>query len=200
MPVCDGCGAVVDDAHIHRRIVRLEQATRFRPIHIQFLLIDSAPPADPADFFYQTGAASEERSVAARMYFAELTKLGEVKPGSDISDEAALTEFQRRGCFLAHAVECPVENEEQLIAAIGLLSPTMVLRVRTSYKPKRIILLSQPTEELIKPLRDAELGDLLVLDGDAPFVDPFLGDPQNQAEFDTSLGDRLVRAVSHLAL
>lgn len=199
MPVCDGCGAVVDEAHIRRRIERIEQATRFRPIHIQFLLIDSAPPRSSADFFYQINGSSSGRSLAARMYFMELAKLAGVKPGAERSYEHTLEEFQRRGFFLAHAVECPMDGEDQLAAIVHRLAPTVLLRVQTSYKPKRIVLVSQQTEELIKTLCDADLGESLVLDGDGPFVDPFLGDPQNQAEFGTSLGDRIVAAISQLS-
>jgi hypothetical protein len=200
MPVCDGCGTAVDEAHIRRRIERIEQATRFRPIHIQFLLIDSAPPRSPADFFYKVDGSSGGRSVAARMYFTELAKLAGVKPTAEITDEATLAEFQRRGFFLAHAVECPVDgSEDQLAATVQRLAPTMLLRAQTSYKPKHIVLISQPTEELIKTLVDADLGEQLVLDGDGPFVDPFLGDPQNQAEFGTSLGDRIVAAISQIS-
>ncbi len=56
MPVCDGCGMQADDAHIRRRIERLELATRFRPIHIQALLIDAAPPSRSEDYFYRPPA------------------------------------------------------------------------------------------------------------------------------------------------
>lgn len=199
MPVCDGCGATVDDAHIRRRIARIEEATRFRPIHIQVLLIDSAPPAQPADFFYHLDTNGSGRSVPARMYFTEMAKLAGAATDVSATDEAVLTEFQRRGFFLVHAIECPMAGEDRQAEAVLKLAPTMLLRVQTSYKPKHIALISQPTEELIKTLCDAELGEKLVLDGDGPFVDPFLGDPQNQAEFGTSLGDRLVSAISQLA-
>ena len=73
MPLCDGCGAQVDEAHIRRRIERLELATRFRPIHIQVLLLDAAPLAAPADYFYR-GAGTSQRSVASQMFFDEITK------------------------------------------------------------------------------------------------------------------------------
>ncbi len=203
MPVCDSCGATVDDAHIRQRIERLELATRFRPIHIHLLLIDAAPPARPEDFFYRASGHGGVRSVAARMYFSELGKLAGAEPGSETPDEATLAEFQRRGIFLAYAFDCPVNNHDdsfnRLTAEVRRLAPTVVLRVQTSYKPKYVALISQPTQELIQPLREAKWADRLVLDDGAPFVDPFLGDPQNQAEFGTSLGDRLGAAVSHLA-
>jgi len=200
MPVCDGCGSVVDDEHIRRRIQRLEQATRFRPIHIQFLLLDASPPPDPRDFFYHLDAAGGGRSVPARMYFAELSKLAGAGSASGLTDEATLTDFQHRGLFLAHAVECPIENEKHLSEAVRKFARTVVLRVRSSYKPKHIVLISQATQELIHPLRDGELGERLVLDSEGPFVDPFIGDPQNQAEFGTSLGDRLVAALSKFSI
>lgn len=197
MPVCDGCGARVDDAHIRQRIERLELATRFRPIHIHLLLLDAAPPSRPEDFFYRVSRPSA-RSVASRMYFTELAKLVGVKPGREGPEEATLAEFQKRGMFLAYAVECPVDDYHELAAAVRRLAPTVVKRVQTSYKPKYIAPISQPTQELVKLFQMTGLRDRLVLNEGAPFVDPFIGDPQNQAEFGTSLGDRLLSAVSQL--
>ena len=57
--VCDGCGAQVDEAHIRQRIERLELATRFRPIHIQVLLLDAAPPAETRRLFLSPGPKPE---------------------------------------------------------------------------------------------------------------------------------------------
>ncbi len=65
MPLCDGCGAQVDGAHIRRRIERLELATRFRPIHIQAIILDAAPFATPEDYFYRA-SGSAQRSVASQ--------------------------------------------------------------------------------------------------------------------------------------
>ena len=73
MPLCDGCGAQVDEAHIRSRIERLEQATRFRPIHIQVLLLAAAPPSQPEDDFYRAATAAN-RSFASQTFFDELTK------------------------------------------------------------------------------------------------------------------------------
>jgi hypothetical protein len=41
-------------------------------------------------------------------------------------------------------------------------------------------------------------GDRLVLDKGGPFVDPYLGDPQRQAVFATSYGDRICKALGEL--
>jgi len=41
---CDGCGQPASAEHIARRLQRLEWATRFRPIHIQALLLAAFRP------------------------------------------------------------------------------------------------------------------------------------------------------------
>jgi len=83
--------------------------------------------------------------------------------------------------------------------AIYRMAPTALTRIQKSYQPKHILLLSQPTLHIIELLQiEGWNGDKLLLDDDGPFFDPFLGDPQNQAEFDTALGDRLAKAVSRL--
>src|SRR5580704_6928279 len=97
MPVCDGCGAQCDDAHIRARIERLELATRFRPIHIHTLLIDATPPPSPQDYFYAVAVDRSVRSVASRAYFDELMKCAGYTSDAAIQEESALTEFQRRG-------------------------------------------------------------------------------------------------------
>jgi hypothetical protein len=60
MPVCDGCGAMVNAEHIRQRIERLEMATRYRPVHIQTLLVGSVPPANTEDYFYASEKAGAE--------------------------------------------------------------------------------------------------------------------------------------------
>ena len=196
MAFCDGCGLQVDDAHIRRRIARLELATRFRPIHIQVLLIDASPPMGEDDYFYRAASNREERSVVSRMYFDEIVKSAGIAVGAGVSEEAALTEFQHRGFFLAYAVECPVDSPEMLSDALNRLGRVMVKRVNASYKPKYIVPISPSMGELTPLFEFSGWGERLVLNGGKPFVDPFLGDPQSQAEFGTSLGDRLAEALS----
>jgi hypothetical protein len=195
MPLCDGCGAQVDEAHIRRRIERLELATRFRPIHIQVLFLDAAPLPAPEDDFYRTG--SEKRSVASQRFFDEISKCVGRKPGETLHDESTLAEFQRRGFFLAYAVECPVESPEQLAVAVTRLAPTVLLRVNTSYKPKFVAPISPALRTLIPLLESNSWAERLILHEGKPFHDPFLGDPQRQAEYGTALGDRLSKALAH---
>lgn len=174
MPVCDGCGRSVDEAHIRRRIERLEMATRFRPVHIGVLLIDAAPPERQEDFFYAT-AGDAARSTAGESYFNELAKLAGATATSGPSvafaseREPTLAEFQRRGFFLTYAVECPMEGPADLPDAIRRSAPTVLLRSRTSYKPKHIALISEPTSALIEPFRAAGWSDRLILDNSQPF-------------------------------
>lgn len=199
MPVCDGCGSAVDEAHIRRRIERLELATRFRPIHIQFLLLETAPPVRVEDYFYRVTSDSSKRSLASRMFFDELAKCAGHLAGGELNEEIVLAEFQRSGFFLAYGVECPLEEVSESELALNRLGPMVVRRIRSSYKPKFVAPLGQPMAELIPLLELSGLSDRLILSSGGPFVDPFLGDPQNQAEFGTALGDRLTKALSHIA-
>lgn len=196
MPVCDGCGSTVDEAHIRRRIERLELATRFRPIHIHVLLLDAAPPARVEDYFYRVAQDGSARSLAARMFFDELAKCAGHPASGELNEDAVLAEFQRRGFFLAYGVECPLEEVSDPEQALNRLGPTVVRRIRSSYKPKFVAPLGQSIAELMPLLELSGLSDRLILNGGGPFVDPFLGDPQNQAEFGTALGDRLTSALS----
>lgn len=196
MPICDGCGAQVDEAHIRRRIERLELATRFRPIHIQVLLLDATPLAAPADDFYRA-AGSVKRSVASQMFFDEIAKSVGCKPHDATDEESVLTEFQRRGFYLAYAVECPIESSEQLAAAVTKLAPRVLLRVNTSYKPKFVAPISQALQPLIALFQSNSWADRLILPDDAPLDGAINRDPQHHAEFGAALGDRLTKALAH---
>jgi hypothetical protein len=197
MIVCDGCGEHADDAHVRARIERLELATRFRPIHIHTLLMDAAPPSSPEDYFYAVSADRSQRSVGSRVCFDELMKCAGFASDAAIQEELALAEFQRKGLFLASAIECPIRAATDLEAAVQKAAPTVVQRVKASYKPRHIVLLSEAARGLIGPLSDAGWRDRLILESDGPFVDPFLSDPAAQAEFATGFGVRLANALRH---
>jgi hypothetical protein len=199
MSFCDGCGTQADGAHIRRRIERLELATRYRPIHIHGLLIDASPPARPEDYFYRAASDRSARSALSRMYFDELTQSIGRAGGSEIHEEGALADFQRRGLFLTYAVECPVENPEELKNAIGQLAPTVLKRILASYKPKQIALLSPETEELIRDFQTAGLDRRLVLDRGRPFSLPFPPEGKKPAEPAGSFGERIAEALARLS-
>lgn len=167
MPLCDGCGANVEEAHIRSRIERLEMATRFRPIHIQVLLLDSAPLARPEDFFYREAVDRSERSVESRSYFDALIKCTGADPAGFSQEADALAEFQRQGLFLTNVVECSAAAE--LDAALGRCAPSLVKRVQFSYKPKYIALISTVLGSLVPMLSRGGWADRLILNAGVPF-------------------------------
>ncbi len=171
MRVCDGCGAQADDGHIRRRIERLELATRFRPIHIQVLLIDAAPPARAEDYFYHV-ANREGRSAASRDYFDEIAKCSGLTISPEMNEESTLAEFQHRGFYLAHVRECPAERTDEWDGALGRLGTVMIRRVEKSYKPKYIVLLSASLGKLIPQFEQSEMRDRLILNQGKPFLSP----------------------------
>jgi hypothetical protein len=197
MPVCEGCGTRTDDAHVARRAERIELAARYRPIQIKVLFLDAAPPPRIDDFFYSLPKDRVARSVGAKSYCKELGKaLGPTLMASN--EDGILAEFRRKGYFLSYAVECPFENEGELHAALRRLAPTAMKRVQYSLKPSYVVPLGTATKELIRLFGLIGWGDHLVLDNAGPFVDPYLGDPQKQAQFGTAFGDRISKALAAL--
>ena len=138
MSICDGCGQAVDDGHIQKRIARLELATRYRPVHIQTLLIGAVPPERDEAYLY--------------------------------SFEKEAAEMQKAGFFLVYVVECPLAGDSGQHEAIKRALPTLLKRVKLSYKPQSIVLFSSATAELIGPLQAAGLGDKLLLHNGAPYL------------------------------
>jgi hypothetical protein len=190
MSVCDGCGAVADDKHIRERIERLELATRFRPVHIQALLIDAAPPPRVEDYFYRAAKDRGVRSAESRRYFDQLLKAAGTAATPELDEESALSDFQRRGFFLTSAVECPVGASSELRDAMTRLFPTLLKRIQFSYRPKVMALLSDQSSELIPAFQAAGWGGRLVLDEVAPFASETPG--KQGGEF----GDRLAAALA----
>jgi len=85
-----------------------------------------------------------------------------------------------------------------LLNALRRLAPTIVKRVQYLLQPTYIVPISKGTEELIRLFGLIGWGDRLVLDKGGPFVDPYLGDPERQAVFATSFGDRINKALAGL--
>ena len=161
MRVCDGCGAPADEAHIRQRIERLEMATRFRPIHIQTLLLTDAPPSRIEDYFYRPLCEGESRSTEAQEFFAEMMKVAGIAPDVAANEEAALAEFQRRGFYLAHAVECPVATPGELNERVTRASSTLLKRIEFSYRPKHVVPVSPAVTALIPVLQKSSISDRL---------------------------------------
>jgi len=196
MPLCDGCGAQVEEAHIRRRIERLELATRFRPIHIQALVLDAAPPAAPEDYFYRA-ASPLPRSAESQIFFDEITKCIGPYPDKSLTEDSSLAEFQRRGFYLAYAVECPVESPEQLAAALTRLAATVLLRLNASYKPKFVVPISAALQSVVSFLENNSWADRLMLHDGKPFHHPSRGNAEQEPAFGAALADRLSQAFAH---
>jgi len=194
MPVCDGCGAQVDDAHIRARIERLEMATRYRPIHIQVLLLGAAPPAPAEDYFYRAAGDRSERSASSRAYFDNLMKCTGEDPARFSTETEALAEFQRRGLFLTHVVECSADSDRN--AALERCGASLLKRIQFSYKPKFVAPISSALHGLMPQLTEAGWAARLILNGGASFDIRSAGDAGNLAR---AVNEKLTKAVSSSA-
>jgi len=149
---CDGCGQLASAEHFSRRLQRLEWATRFRPIHIQALLLTAAAPESDADFLYNPETSFG--GLAGQI----LAAVGLDKEGK--SFEEVLAEFQKRRMVLASALECPVEPSADPALLQDLLErhlPSAIARIRRSLKPKRILVLSSELQSFHLQLSEGSL-------------------------------------------
>ena len=207
--LCDGCGQPATPEHIARRLRRLELATRFRPIHIAVLFLAEAPPPRLEDYFYHCGEGSAgpsaERSGLSRVLFESLLEGVGISPAEGKGDEARLSEFQKRGFFLADLLECPVEEimpglhegaaQASAVELAHRFGPTIVKRIRFSYKPRHVVLLTNRTRHLIPILQQAGLGDRLLLYQALPLPFPHPQNPSAEAQFRAGLAEVLVIAA-----
>ena len=150
---CDGCGQLASTEHISRRLQRLEWSTRFRPIHMQALLLAGSAPESDDEFLYSpqsrfTGLASQILA-------------GLSLPTEGKSPEEVLAELQKRGLHLVYALECPLEPGSDPALTRDLLArhlPQTIARIRRSLKPKRILVLSPEMQPFLPQLSESTLG------------------------------------------
>lgn len=150
---CDGCGQNASPEHIARRLQRLEWTTRYRPVHIQALLLGAiAPEADTAFLYCPEG--NYEGEAASVLDALQIDRAGRVA-------DAVLSEFQKRGLLLTYVLECRLEPEVAPSAVQKLLEaqlPSAIARIRRSLKPKRVVLYSKELAPMAAKLSDAALG------------------------------------------
>jgi hypothetical protein len=162
---CDGCGQAASAEHLAARFRRLEWATRYRPIHVNTLVLGDVAPADDAEFVYSD--AQPFRGEAAR-----LLRVAGIDPAEKSAEEIH-HEFQRAGFFVAHVLDCPVDKEAASGANVHELIakrlPATFTRIRRSIKPKRLVLLGATLDRFVENFRREELGGSLILDGDKTF-------------------------------
>ncbi len=150
---CDGCGQAASPDHLTRRLQRLEWTTRYRPVHIQALLLGGIAPQTDAAFLYSPGG-NFLGEAAALLDALQIPRAGK-------SADAILTEFQKRGLFLTHVLECPLEPGAPPSAAQQLLEkqlPAVIARIRRSLRPKRLLLLSNELAPLAGKFTETVLG------------------------------------------
>jgi hypothetical protein len=169
---CDGCGRPAPAAHIAARLRRLEWATRFRPVHIGVLFLGLAAPARDEDYLY-AGAGEEASPLKAFEGEARLilqaAGLEALAGERSAARSEVLGEFQHRGYFLVHLLECPLETPageaSGFLAAATSHLPAVLARIRRSLKPKQIALVSSSLEGMLGHLSAEALGAPLLLDG-----------------------------------
>ena len=177
--LCDGCGQPASPEHIARRLQRLEWATRYRPIHLHTLLLGAISPPAPAEFLYSPeGVHSGE---AANLINAACVSI------AGKSADAIQSEFQRRGIYLTHVLECPLDvpssGPDLLTNAFITRLPTLFTRIRRSLKPKRLAFVSRTLTPLIERFASAQLSCELALDDGRAFA----LDHSNPAELTAAL-------------
>jgi|SRR5690242_18353584 len=162
---CDGCGQVGSAEHIARRLRRLEWATRWRPVHIQTLLLGGVAPREDAEFLYAPkGDFRGEAEILLRAVGISF---------AGIAAEAVHAGFQGAGFFLTHVLECSLKGSpKSAINASNLMSehlPAVASRIRRSLKPKRVMLVTEMPKEVVQDILSLDLGCSVVLDGGKPF-------------------------------
>jgi hypothetical protein len=136
---------------------RLENMTRYRPIHVQALFLSAASPVADADHLYS--AESEFRGEGLVLLLA----LGIDPAGKSV--DTVLTDFQRCGYLLAHILECPNRSADAKPAQ-ELLDKRLAaasVRIRRSLKPKKVVLLGRELDPFADQLTKEVVGVELAL-------------------------------------
>jgi hypothetical protein len=158
---CDGCGQVASQEHIARRLKRLENMTRYRPIHVQALFLGAMSPAEDRDHLYS----------AAETFHGEgaetLRALGIEQAGRSVAE--TLASLQRMGILLTHVLDCPVIDTAARREALHTRLPATLARIRRSYKPKRLVLVGAELAGCVTQITGANLDAVVVLHGGKPF-------------------------------
>ncbi|HKW36023.1 MAG TPA: hypothetical protein VJN92_23675 [Candidatus Acidoferrum sp.] len=186
---CDGCGQEGSPEHIARRLRRLEWATRFRPVHIQTLLLGGVAPREDAEFLYAPGGEFRGE--------AEILLRGAGIPFAEKSADTVHEEFQAAGLFLTHVLECPLQNGPNVAPNASKLLcehlPAAASRIRRSLKPKRVMLVTEIPEEVVQDVLALDLGCEVILNEGKPFALTPPGKEEEIARFRAVLDSRAIR-------
>ena len=186
---CDGCGQVASPEHIARRLRRLEWATRYRPVHIQTLLLGGVAPRADAEFLYAPGGEFRGEGEAL------LRAVG--IPFAGKPTEAVHAEFQGAGFFLTHVLECPLEGSPKSATNASNLMrehlPAAASRIRRSLKPKRVMLVTEMLPDVVQDILALDLGCEVALNDGAPFAFTPSGKEEEIARFRAVLDSKATR-------
>ena len=167
--VCDGCGQSASAEHIARRLRRLEWATRYRPVHIQTLLLGAFSPLRDEDFLYASGGEDCREFGGEAAQILHAVGISTAGKGRD----AVHGEFQRAGFFLTHVLECPLDGDPANAEAAGALLAKrlqqVATRIRRSLKPKRVMAITEELAPVVEDILALDLGCPVVLDHGKPF-------------------------------
>lgn len=191
---CDGCGQEALGEHLRQRNARLEWASRFRPIRIKTLLLTPEPPVELEDFFYYPEGWPKDPQVRS-LQEALLECCGVALSGAKDRD-SALRDFQQRGCFWAGCVECPthLSGDEEFGALARRMTPTLERRIRYSYRPNSILLISERLVGVAAALGEAKLEARLLMWEGRPVPLPKLTEIADSERFQAELRALLSRA------
>ncbi len=162
---CDGCGQRASAEHIARRLRRLEWTTRYRPVHINTLILGAFSPREDKDFLY---VPSGEFGGEAALLLEALGISSAGKPADLVP-----AEFQRAGFFLTHVLECPLESDgsARVNAKTALKErlAAVAIRIRRSLKPKRVMAVTEDLTPIVEDILALDLGCPVMLDQGKPF-------------------------------
>lgn len=214
--LCDGCGQIGSPEHIARRLRRLEWATRYRPVHIQTLLLAGIAPREDSGFLYAPSGEFRGESEALLRAVAIDSGRPRFKASFEAQDkqdkkEAAPTTaspsektveaihegFQAAGFFLTHILECPLESGENGAANAGDFLhkhlAAVASRIRRSLKPKRVILVTEIPSEVVQDILALDLGCEVILNYGRPFALNPSSKEEEIARFRAALESRAMR-------
>src|SRR5882762_325978 len=164
--ICDGCGQLATPEHTTQRLQRLEWTTRYRPLHINTILLSAVSPNSESEFLY----SSVEMFRGEALVWLAVAGIDPVGK----SPEAIHAEFQKAGFFLTYVLECPLERTatggSELQALLDKRIGPTVTRIRRSFKPKRVALVSGDLAPHVEKLSAEQLQCGVVLDGPQPFA------------------------------
>lgn len=158
---CDGCAQAASQEHFARRLKRLENMTRYRPIHVQALFLGVMSPADDRDHLYSAVEAFSGEGAEV------LRALGVEQAGRSVAE--TLASFQRIGILLTHVLECPVGDATVRSEALQSRLPATLARIRRSYKPKRLVLVGGELTDYVSQIIGANLNAVIILQKGQPY-------------------------------